>query len=201
MDATTIRAALRRLYSAPNHASFPELACGTGSSDGASTIIDLWVMGLWPSNNLRRIAVEIKMSRGDFTREIKRPKKRHRALRYSNQFYFAAPKGLIKPSELPPEAGLLEVDEHGGVHEAIPAPYRETFPPTWEFMAAVMRRIDWLQSVDVDEAKRRVMAATNIIEPAAYQRKWSEPLKQLSQQDVLDALHLLKDAFKAGDTP
>lgn len=201
MDATTIRQALRRRYPAPRYATFSELACGTGSSDGASTVIDLWVMSLWPSDALRRISIEIKVSRGDFTRELKKPNKRRRAVRYSNQFYFAAPRGLIKAEELPVEAGLLEIDGHGRARETVPAPHRETFPPTWEFMAVVMRRVDWLQSVDVDEAKRRVMAAKNILEPAAYQRKWGETLKQLGQQDALKVLVLLKDAFKAGDTP
>jgi hypothetical protein len=195
MTAAEVRQALRTRWHGQAYATFPELACGTGASDGANTTIDLWVMALWPSDNLRRIAVEIKVSRGDYLREIKRPNKRKRALRYSNQFYFATPKGLLKPEELPPEAGLIEVDDQGTTHEVVPAPYRETFPPTWEFMAAVMRRLDWLTCVDTDEAKRRVMDAMRILQPGVEGKHWTEPAKQLTQPEVREAWWQLKCAF------
>lgn len=50
-------------------------------------------------------AYEIKVSRADFIGDNKWPA----YLPLCNQFYFVAPKGIIEPSELSPDAGLLVV--------------------------------------------------------------------------------------------
>jgi hypothetical protein len=49
----------------------------------------------------------------DFLCEIKQPLKRRIGLRYSNEFYFVTPAGLLKTSELPIECGLVEVGAFG----------------------------------------------------------------------------------------
>ncbi|MDV2503056.1 MAG: hypothetical protein RX318_03805 [bacterium] len=50
---------------------------------------------------------------------MKQPWKRQGALNISNEFYFAAPKGLINSDELPSEVGLIEFVDRGevGPHE------------------------------------------------------------------------------------
>ena len=58
---------------------------------------------------------EIKISRADFLSDIRSQKWRQYS-NFSCRVFFAAPKGLINPVELPPEAGLWEYDpnrEHG----------------------------------------------------------------------------------------
>lgn len=167
---------------------------GTGYSDGADQRLDAWIMDLYPSHQLERIAIEIKVSRGDFFNELKKPKKRLKALRYSNKFYFAAPEGLIKPTELPPEAGLLEVKEGGSVWEIWPAPYRETFPPTWQFMAAVMRRLQWHEVEKTDERKQAVASAMLGLKQG-MSKGWREPGKGLTSAEAEDVYCTLKGAF------
>ena len=49
---------------------------------------------------------EIKVDRSDFTRD----EKWHGYLQYCNKFYFACPKGLIEPEELPAQVGLVYYD-------------------------------------------------------------------------------------------
>jgi hypothetical protein len=50
------------------------------------------------------VGYEIKVDRGDFLRD----EKWRKYLAYTNQFFFVAPKRVIQPNELPPEAGLME---------------------------------------------------------------------------------------------
>lgn len=90
--------------------------------------IDLFAMRCWESGiGHRRIAYEIKCSRSDFQAEMRRPQKRAEALAVSHQFYFACPAGLLRPSEMPPEAGLVWVHPDGGKVMRV-APVREPRP-------------------------------------------------------------------------
>ena len=57
---------------------------------------------------MKRVCYEVKTSRADFLSELKRPLKRRIGMRYSNEFYFVTPAGLISLAEIPPECGLVE---------------------------------------------------------------------------------------------
>lgn len=122
---------------------FSELRIGTGYGKDAEQRIDFWAMHTLPSERLRRVAFEVKVSRGDFLAELRQPRKRAVALLWSNEFYFAAPSGLIQVAELPPECGLVEyrLDEFGAhLHWSVAAPWRDTPPCSWRFVAALLRR-------------------------------------------------------------
>jgi hypothetical protein len=93
---------------------------------------------------------------------MKQPLKRRIGLRYSNEFYFVTPAGLLNTSEIPIECGLVEVgcftDEdrqsafapmRNLIHFdaghrtycriTVPAPWRDTPGPTWQFVAGMLR--------------------------------------------------------------
>jgi len=125
--------------------------------------LDAWAINVWPSSNFAKVAYEIKVSRSDFLRELKEPIKRREALLMSNSFFFVAPRGLIKPEELPIECGLIEVawDEQkayrgmgaGNVavwepgwrsKTTVSAPWHDS-APTWALVAGVARRIARLE--------------------------------------------------------
>jgi len=55
---------------------------------------------------------EVKVSRADFASD----KKWRSYVPFFNRFYFATPKGIIEPEELPPEIGLLECVSAGSYH-------------------------------------------------------------------------------------
>jgi hypothetical protein len=57
---------------------------------------------------MKRVCYEVKTSRADYLCEIKQPLKRRIGLRYSNEFYFVTPAGLLSLSEIPVECGLIE---------------------------------------------------------------------------------------------
>lgn len=141
IDAKAIIAALqkRHQWNGGNGWLFlTELRIGTGFGRDAEQRLDAWAMAMWPSRGHERVAYEIKVSRSDFLAELKNPAKRKRALLLSNLFYFAAPKGLIRADELPPEAGLMEVED-GTAWSTVPAPWRDTPPANWRFVAAIAR--------------------------------------------------------------
>lgn len=119
-----------------------ELRLGTGYGGWAETRIDAFVINCYPSKAYLKITYEVKRTRADFFNEIKRPLKRHPALMFSNQFFFVTPVGLIKPEEIPQEAGLLEIYENGYAQVKLMAPYREAYPPVWPMFASVARRLD-----------------------------------------------------------
>ena len=147
--AEQVKKAIAEMHTAPQWAFFPEMRIGTGYGKDVQQSIDAWAMNLYPADGLIRVSYEVKVSRGDFLAELKQPQKRKHALLVSNRFYFAAPKGLIKPEELPAEAGLIEVLDNGRAHTRIHAPWRDAMPVSSKFLASVCRRV-------FDEEKRKV---------------------------------------------
>ncbi len=139
LTASDIIVALHKHYSYGDWLAFAELRVGTGFGKDAEQRLDFWAIESIPSKRFRRVAYEVKVSRSDFLNELKKPLKRRRALLLSNEFYFITPPGLVRDGELPVEAGLAEVDEHG-IHIKHGAPWRDTSPPTWQFLAAIVRR-------------------------------------------------------------
>jgi hypothetical protein len=139
-----------------------ELRVGTGFQGSAAQRLDAFALNCLAHNSMKRICYEVKVSRADFLSEIKQPLKRRIGLRYSNEFYFVTPPGLLQPSEIPVECGLLEaglfpIDGHQPVlsrsepvlhfdverklycRVTVPAPWRETPGPTWQFVAGMLR--------------------------------------------------------------
>lgn len=109
--------------------------------------IDLWVLECAPSKGMPAHAVEVKVSRADWLRELRQPLKRRGAMAISNYFWIAAPPEVVDPSELPPGAGLLVVDLDRAARESwyrgaevLPADYRDKVRCTWGLMASVLRK-------------------------------------------------------------
>lgn len=131
-------------------------AAGTKYSQQA---FDFWVMDCFPSNHHERTCFEVKVSRADFLKEIKDPRKRRMGLALSNRFYFIAPEGIVKIEEVPPECGLYELYwtnvEYSWYRDAeqkivepyliekhtIQAPRRDPNGLSWAFVAALARSV------------------------------------------------------------
>lgn len=85
----------------------PECKSGPTQS-GSHDRLDAWVMPKsWAHPDV--IGYEVKVDRADFMRDQKWP----RYLDLCNLLYFVAPRGVIFPSELPVEVGLMEVSTGG----------------------------------------------------------------------------------------
>ncbi len=139
-----------------------ELRVGTGFRNSSSQRLDAFALNCLPHLAMKRVCYEIKISRADFLNELKHPLKRRIGLRYSNEFYFVTPPGLLKPDEIPVECGLMEIGQADRAARSamllnqatgcfldpdcqdfcrvvIPAPWRDTPGPTWQFAAAMLR--------------------------------------------------------------
>ncbi len=134
VTANEVLKALDSYYSQMGFILIPEVSIAYGGERRA----DALVVG---RGNETAIAIEIKVSRQDFLHELDDEEKRQLALSLSSQYWFAAPGGLIQKDELPPEAGLLEMDKKGKIHPTVPAPHRRPGTPDWRLVAAVARAL------------------------------------------------------------
>jgi len=123
-----------------------ELRVGCGFGADGERRMDMW--GISPKRPFNHIAVEIKRSRSDFRVDVKSPLKQRRARLFANWFYFAAPSGLLVPGDLPPWAGLIEISTCSSPlygeycsHLTHPAPWFDSSPPTWSFVAHLVRTL------------------------------------------------------------
>jgi hypothetical protein len=161
-EAEILDAIERALHSSRQEWIFlRELRVGTGRSAGNLQRLDGFALNAYPHKAMKRVCYEVKTSRADFLNEIKHPLKRRVGMRYSNEFYFVTPAGMLRAPEVPAECGLIEVgiaDENLQAHLkrqagffhfdeetrrfcvlTIPAPWRDTPGPTWQLVAAMMR--------------------------------------------------------------
>jgi len=141
---------------------FCELRVGTARRNGNVQRLDGFALNSLPHTAMKRVCYEVKTSRSDFLAELKQPLKRRIGLRYSNEFYFVTPAGLVDVGEIPAECGLVEaglatpedwkrlVTRQAGFFSfdpdtrqycliRVPAPWRDTPGPTWQLVAAMLR--------------------------------------------------------------
>ncbi len=101
--------------------------------------IDVLFFSFWHSKNYQRIAYEIKRARSNFLQELRHPEKRAPVMKYVTEFYYVAPKGMIKPSEVPEDCGLLEVDDNGICRMKKRAPFLGDRAPSWYLVGTLLR--------------------------------------------------------------
>jgi hypothetical protein len=142
-----IMAALLERHRPPEWASFSEMRRAGWADD---TRIDLFTVNTWASQKLRSVAYEVKVSRGDFRRELRNSHKRRLAERVATECYFVASAKMIKPSELPEGWGLIELFSWG-LRMKTRALRREPAPWPRDFIAMLARRAPEGKALDVYE--------------------------------------------------
>jgi hypothetical protein len=109
---------------------------------GEGRKIDLWALSCSTADGLIAHSYEVKVSRADWLSELKKPLKRRMAMAISNQFWFVAPKGIIKPEEIPHLCGLIEVTQ-GPIglwtERTLQAEFRDKVRPTWAIVGQMAR--------------------------------------------------------------
>lgn len=140
-DATKFTSQLARQllaakFAAPEWATMFEVAPRTG---GGTRYADAVAVNLWQSRGHAVHGFEIKVSRGDWLRELKDPSKAEEIQRYCDYWTIVAPKGVVADGELPPTWGLLEmrVDR---LMQVKAGPKLDAQPITRAFFASLMRR-------------------------------------------------------------
>lgn len=140
----TILECLKKYFCSPDamhqKICFTELRVGAGFTEGNGRTIDFYTLEIAPSRGHESIAYEIKVSRGDFLKDIKSPAKQRGIRNFSDKFYYVAPKGLLKPDEIPTWAGLIEItDDFKNLEWTLHAPKLDKLPPSWSFLVSAVR--------------------------------------------------------------
>lgn len=138
-------ALLRERYDAREWAFVPGLRNGTGYSRATTRTADLVVMNLWPSRGMALHGFEIKVSRSDWTREMRDPAKAEGIAKYCDFWWLAvASDKIVQPGELPDGWGLLVAMERAGkvtLRAAIEPRRLDAKPLDRSMIAAVVRNL------------------------------------------------------------
>lgn len=137
-----------------NDVAYSEVKNGPTQSAEAGELkkLDFWAMvPTWSPPTA--IGYEIKVSRSDFLRD----EKWRGYLPYCNRFYFVAPAGVIKPEEVPEEAGLLLTTTNvTGLLTKKKAPHR---------------------NVQIPDPFWRYLFMSKVKKPATTKERWTEILE------------------------
>lgn len=137
---------LPRTYPFDHYICVPEFRFGSGYGNTSEKRADLFCIS--PEKGNKTVTIEIKVSRSDFLRDKNDCRKQVAARLFSNEIYYAFPKGLLKKEEIPLWAGALEIDldkkDFSCYYELVnwmcPAPLLEREQPTWGLIVSALRR-------------------------------------------------------------
>lgn len=137
--------------------------CKTGSTQDGHQRMDAWAMPCsW--TQWTTYGYEIKVSRSDFIQDMKW----RGYLEYCHNFYFVCPWGLIAPTEIPEEAGVIWATRTmGRLYTKKKAPQREVQIPDTLYAYILMSRTQilppWMSRTDDDQVH---------IDQSRYWREW-----------------------------
>lgn len=140
MTAKDLLKRVHATYQPPSFAVFENVA--DAGSVYHSRFADAVAMGLWQSRGFFLHGFEIKVSRSDWLRELKKPEKADAVCRFCDHWWVvASDESIVSREELPPTWGLLVPKEkNGGLKAAVKAPKLDPQPPTRLFLASILRR-------------------------------------------------------------
>lgn len=131
---------LAKHYGPPDWAFFPHVNEGTGRNLGR--VVDGIAMSLWPSRGLHLHGFEVKVSRGDWLRELKDPSKADGWFAACHGWWLATPPDVVKRADLPPGWGHVVVKPDGDVRASVAAEIRDVPPLSWNRLAGLLRVVD-----------------------------------------------------------
>lgn len=136
--ADELRELLRKKFPADRFALLYEVRDAAGFQAGRSA--DALVVGLWPSRGCLIEGIEIKVSRGDWLRELKQPAKAEAFFGFCDHWWVVAShRDVVRVEELPATWGLM-VPSGRGLYVVKPAPRQSPKPVDRHVLAAMLKR-------------------------------------------------------------
>ncbi len=181
MNTYELKELLRNTYKGHAYAILWEVGNATGTD--CTRHADAMVMSLWPSRGLDLMGCELKVSRGDWLKELKNPGKAEVVLQFCDLWFIVAgDETIVIPDELPKGWGLMIPNGRGTLKVKVKACPLAPKPLDRSFLAAIMRRV-CEQSADKEEiAKAKDEAYRRGTETAERSRKYdSQQLTQLRE--------------------
>ena len=112
VNADAMRMLLRRKFPADQYAMLYGVRDAAGHQANRSA--DVIMVGLWPSRGCLIEGMELKISRGDWLRELKRPEKAEAFVPYCDRWWvIAADSDVVRTEELPKTWGLMVAGGRG----------------------------------------------------------------------------------------
>lgn len=215
-----VRRALREWFGGDGAIVMDELGNGTGAR--AARWCDMAVFQTWPSRGLTLSGIEIKVSRGDWARELANPAKAE-ALHQHCDFWWVAfgpevlPKVGERLAEVPVGWGVIEVlpdKQNVPKPKVLRHPERQQRPPhvARTMVAALLRAATKVDVVERDRIIREQVEHRAKLEREEDQRRregnadaagklfaelreaWGDDLRWISRSEVLLALRVIKKA-------
>jgi hypothetical protein len=166
---------LRQRHLGEEWAFFAELRGGTGWTRESRA--DALAFNLWPSRGLELHGFEVKVSRGDWRRELANPAKAEEISRFCDRWWVVtSTDALVFPGELPPTWGWM-VPHGSGLRVKVEAPKLEAKPLDRAFIAALMRR-----ATSGDASEERVRAAVT-----EAQKRWESDGRKQAKRAASNA--------------
>lgn len=151
LTAANMRDRIRARYAGDQWAVMFEVRNTAGFAADRSA--DAIAMNMWPSKGLALHGFEIKVSRSDWLRELKQPRKAEAFEHFCDYWWIVAPRGVVNVNELPTNWGLYE-DYGDSLKVVVKATQNgKPEPLSRGFIAAMFRRVT---QADEGEVERRV---------------------------------------------
>lgn len=170
-----LKLALRTKFGGKGYQVFFEVGNDTGTR--ATRHADAVSIGIWPSTGHAIHGFEIKISRGDWLRELADPSKSQEIFRFCHRWSLVTPAGLVAADELPPGWGHYAFKD-GRLREAVMPKRMEPQPPTAGFMAALVRCAGGLDESLISEAVGKERRAWEEQRDAEVQRLVERRLRE-----------------------
>ncbi len=132
---TAIRRALQRRYAAPEFHLFEEFALFEGGRR-----LDAVAVSPWAARGFAILGFEIKEQRADWLRELRNSSKAEEGAAFCDRWSVAAPKDVVKASEVPAGWGFVEMRGER-LFNVIEAPVRVAVPIDRAFLARVITHL------------------------------------------------------------
>lgn len=190
VKATTpnVMIALRERFCPPEFAFFEEVG-DSGSSSGVYA--DGVAVNMWASRGYAITGFEVKISRSDWLRELKRPDKSEPILTKCDYWYLVAPDEVYQADEVPVSWGILSF-KNGKLRETRKAPKLEPKPVTRAFLAQMFRRGHAKEERDISARIAKALADDR----AAIEKRIEEQVKHRThslREDGEKWKHLCKE--------
>jgi len=197
MGSEAICAALRDRYPAPEWILAFEVANGTGSTARRSA--DAVAMNCYPSKGCELLGFEIKISRGDWLRELKASTKAVPVGKFCDRWYVVAPDGVVKREELPRGWGLITAMEKALRVVVQPPANEQVQDVNRSFMAAMLRRAGGpqeaaIRSIELRAEERGAARERSRIRDndlgAAWENKFLDLRRKVEEFEKASGLHI-----------
>lgn len=195
--STDLKIAVREKFGGKGHQVFFEVGNDTGAR--VKRHADAVAIGIWPSTGHAIHGFEIKISRGDWLRELADPGKSQSIFAFCHRWSLVTPHGLVAPDELPPGWGLYSFKD-GRLRETVMPKRLEPLPPTPGFMAALVRRAGEQDNALLSEIHRRVREEEIAKRDAEVERRVAEQIAR-RDHDRTHAAQKLKELEEALGEP